>query len=695
MTAAAVPATRQARDRRDARSFAAVVVLAVVALTAGMLIRLNVERAVQPVSQAGLNAELPDGWIVLPAAGDRLLTAYDPLDPDLRYGVAAVDPVAGATLTPEDAAAQRLRDRGRLVDGFAISTEGPGTLGAVPTYEVRYSFVDQAIGGQATHIETIEHYLPDGAIFPGEDRILAIILEAPTDKLDDALPEFERFAGELAGRAGTVAALPRVVAVRDGGPRLASIVDSPAAAQAAPAAIGDLVNATVQILMVATIGGQEQAYGWGSGTIVTADGLILTNAHVAVPTAAGLGVFDADPTPAVDPEDLVVAIIATEDQPAVPMYRASVVAADGYLDAALIQIDRDLNGQPLANGALNLPTVPIGDSDALHVGDPLTIVGFPGIGGNTISLSNGSVSGFLGDDRIGPRAWIKTDAVVSSGNSGGLAANAAGEVIGIPTRAQTADVGGYSWVRPIALVMPLIQGAQAGLPPVDSPYLVAETGTESLQLDAWTNTGLDCPAQTRLTSYPSGTLEIIASLEHAGFVSGEDLVGQWRLDGEIVYRSGFRLGEGAEVGGCVYSGLYYDRGLPDGTYLLELFAGPRLRALTTAQTTIGSVGATGATLSGVVLDGDSGQPVPGAVIFLLAPGTDIAAWVDNPQEGQIASFAKSAADGTFVVYGLAAGNSYPALAMAEGYVAAGGNIGPMLEGDNSLLKPIALTRVAP
>ena len=690
MTAALGTSAGQSRDRREVRSFAAVVVLVVVALATGMFVRVSVERAVQRVDQAGLNAVLPAGWIVLPAAGDRLMTAYDPLDPDLRYGVAAVDPVADTTLTPEDAAVRRLRDRGNLLQAFAISEQGPGTLGTVPTYEVHYSFVDLA-----TPIEAIEHYLPDGAIFPGEDRILAVILEAPPDKLAAALPDFERFARELAGRAGTAATVPPVVGFGDGGRRFASIGGSTAGAPAPPAATVDLVNATVQILMVATIGGQEQAYGWGSGTIISANGMILTNAHVAMPTAAGLGVYEADPTPAADPEDLIVAIIESEDRPAVPTYRATVVSADGYLDAAVIQIDRDLAGQPLANGSLSLPTVPIGDSAALHVGDPMTVVGFPGIGGDTISLSSGRVSGFLGDDRIGDRAWIKTDAVVSGGNSGGLAANEAGELIGIPTRGRD-DVGGYSWVRPIALVMPLIEGAQAGRRTVDSPYLVPGTGRESLLLDTWTDSEAECPARNRLTAYPSGTRNIIAALDHSGFASGEDIIRQWRIDGEVVFRGGFQLGEGAESGGCLFTYIYSDRGLPDGTYLLELYAGPTLRAMTTAQTTVGSVGTSGsATLAGVVIDADSGRPVPEAVVFLLVPGTNIGAWVDNPQESQIASFAKTGADGSFVVQGLTPGNTYPAIAMAEGHVTAGGQIGPIQEGDNTMLNPIRLTRVAP
>ena len=195
--------------------------------------------------------------------------------------------------------------------------------------------------------------------------MLAVIVEATPDRLEAALPDFERFARQIAGRTGTAAAPRPVVGRRGAGPQLASIGDPTQGAPTAPAAIADLVNATVQILMVATIGGQEQAYGWGSGTIISPTGLILTNAHVAMPSAAGRGVFEADPTPEVDPEDLVVAVIESEDRPAVPKYRATVLVADGYLDAAVIQIDRDLAGRPLSSRVACPADRPDG-----HVGQP-------------------------------------------------------------------------------------------------------------------------------------------------------------------------------------------------------------------------------------------------------------------------------------------------------------------------------------
>ena len=113
-----------------------------------------------------------------------------------------------------------------------------------------------------------------------------------------------------------------------------------------------------------------------------------------------------------------------------------------------------------------------------------------GIGGDTITFTQGTVSGFNAQQAIADRAWIKTDATIAGGNSGGLAANAAGEIIGIPTIAASNEqvdpvdcrvivdtnrdgavddddtcvpIGGFlNGLRPIALALPLIEAATAG-----------------------------------------------------------------------------------------------------------------------------------------------------------------------------------------------------------------------------------------
>jgi hypothetical protein len=98
-------------------------------------------------------------------------------------------------------------------------------------------------------------------------------------------------------------------------------------------------------------------------------------------------------------------------------------------------------------GPLGLPSVPLGDSDQVQLGDPVRILGYPGIGGDTITFTAGSVAGFAGEDGVGDRAWIKTDATVAGGNSGGTALDADGRLVGVPTRGGTGDSGAVADCR--------------------------------------------------------------------------------------------------------------------------------------------------------------------------------------------------------------------------------------------------------
>lgn len=220
--------------------------------------------------------------------------------------------------------------------------------------------------------------------------------------------------------------------------------------------------------------------GWtGSGSIISADGLILTNAHVVLPDRY----FPVDA--------LIVAFTVAEDQPPQKLYFAEVLQADQQLDIAVMRLTTDLNNVPLDHAALNLPYVPLGNADTLRLGDQVTILGYPGIGGATITLTRGEVSGFTAESGRGARAFIKTSATIAGGNSGGLAADPSGYLIGIPTqlgyggddqfvdcrvladtnrdglvddRDNCVPTGGFiNALRPINLALPLIEAAKAGI----------------------------------------------------------------------------------------------------------------------------------------------------------------------------------------------------------------------------------------
>ncbi len=233
----------------------------------------------------------------------------------------------------------------------------------------------------------------------------------------------------------------------------------------------------VQILARIRISG-EVIDGWtGSGTIISPDGLILTNAHVAYDTSYQI-------------EQLVIRMTEEQDAPPVDRYLAKVIQVDTDLDLAVLYIASDLNGYTVDHASLNLPAVPLGDSNTLQLGDQITILGYPGIGGETITLTRGEVSGFTAETGYGNRAFIKTSATIAGGNSGGLAVNESGQLVGVPTQVGAGDdsdivdcrpladtnrdgyiddydacipIGGYiNALRPIALAMPLIDAARSG-----------------------------------------------------------------------------------------------------------------------------------------------------------------------------------------------------------------------------------------
>lgn len=237
-------------------------------------------------------------------------------------------------------------------------------------------------------------------------------------------------------------------------------------------------EAVVEIQALVNYDGELIQAWWGSGTIISSDGLILTNAHVISSTKN----FDV--------VDLVVAMTIQPDQPPEPRYYAKVMQVDQNLDIAVIRIETDLNRTPVDRATLFLPYVPMGDSDALKLNDELIILGYPGIGGQTITLTDGRVGGFTYEEGYGSRAFVKTSATIAGGNSGGLAANSNGEIIGIPTQMgyggddQYADcrrlvdtnedgvvdeydtcipTGGFiNALRPIKLAIPFIEAARNG-----------------------------------------------------------------------------------------------------------------------------------------------------------------------------------------------------------------------------------------
>jgi len=213
----------------------------------------------------------------------------------------------------------------------------------------------------------------------------------------------------------------------------------------------NLVQAVVQVIPYDDEAGTT--VGWsGSGTIISPSGYILTNYHV---------VGDLRVRRSYDWHAVLITDPAFTDQPPEFMFWARYVAGDPTHDLAVLKIVEWFDEEPISPD-LEFPYVLVGDSNQLIPGDAITIVGYPGISGSTITFTAGLMSGWVGEDfESGGKQWIKTDGKIAHGNSGGGAFDENGYLIGVPTAGRTVqyeelDVEEQAYVRPISLAWALI-----------------------------------------------------------------------------------------------------------------------------------------------------------------------------------------------------------------------------------------------
>src|SRR5271169_5019019 len=165
----------------------------------------------------------------------------------------------------------------------------------------------------------------------------------------------------------------------------------------------------------------------GSGFILSADGYVLTNAHV---------VDDANE----------VTVKLTDKRE----FKAKVIGSDKRTDVAVLKID-----------ATGLPKVTIGDPDKLKVGEWVAAIGKPFGLENTITAGIVSAKGReLPNENLVP--FIQTDVPINPGNSGGPLFNLRGEVIGINSLiySQTGGYMGLAFAIPIDVAMNIVKQIQ-------------------------------------------------------------------------------------------------------------------------------------------------------------------------------------------------------------------------------------------
>ncbi len=233
-----------------------------------------------------------------------------------------------------------------------------------------------------------------------------------------------------------------------------------------PGPVGRAFDSTVMVVVADLVDGRLLARGGGSGVIVGGDGSVLTNYHVIHDKDARLH------------DVFVIARFSSADQ--APQLqcagRPNRSKLQPDLDLALLKCDMDLDGRAWspANGGVwaTLAEARVAD---IKMGQRLWVLGYPDVGGGGLTLSEGDVEGWTGPDGASGKDFIKTDASITHGNSGGPVVDDQGKLVGIASAfrtkvtenhhvIETAQVG---LVRPLQTASCLLDVAAAGWTPLE------------------------------------------------------------------------------------------------------------------------------------------------------------------------------------------------------------------------------------
>jgi len=232
----------------------------------------------------------------------------------------------------------------------------------------------------------------------------------------------------------------------------------------------------------------------GSGVILTADGVVVSNYHV-VGMASEIRVVTNDRRE----------------------FNARVVLADQASDLAILQLD----------DADNLPYLDLRDSDQVEVGELVLAIGNPFGVGQTVSsgiVSGLARTGTASGDGLG--YFVQTDAPINPGNSGGALVDVNGDLIGINTRILSRSGGsnGIGFAIPANLVREFVRQAQRGAEDFERPW--AGMSGQPMDADLANSLGLDLVEGMMISN-----LHPQSPFAEAGFVIGDVIT---QVDGKVV-----------------------------------------------------------------------------------------------------------------------------------------------------------------
>lgn len=212
---------------------------------------------------------------------------------------------------------------------------------------------------------------------------------------------------------------------------------SPSTAQINVAMIEQGIARTVMLgLLRRGDQGSFKEFSICSGSFVTPKGLILTASH-CVRATEDIQKYGIKKGELYNPEGWATVYINVPNQvKPVLVLLARFVADQVELDVALLRPEKLVGsgGPQVLPPDFTVPYVPIGDSDTMRIGEAVVLMGFPGVGGDTITVTRGYVTGFTADSQ-GRKFEMKTD-LGAPGFSGGPVMSERSEQVAVHTSSQ-------------------------------------------------------------------------------------------------------------------------------------------------------------------------------------------------------------------------------------------------------------------
>lgn len=207
------------------------------------------------------------------------------------------------------------------------------------------------------------------------------------------------------------------------------------------ALLDQVMPAVLAIEISSRVDGQLQPVAAGSGVVISADGLVLTNAHVVDPTDSFGQTID----------DMVITVKMADGT----VRSAQVLGRSPAYDVALLQLDDTSDLTPLS----------LADSSALQVGDRVVAIGNALDLGDEPTVSTGIISALGRSLEVSAGVTlhdlIQTDAAINHGNSGGALVNNRGELVGINS-AGIPDAQNVGFAISVGTIQPLLERLKAG-----------------------------------------------------------------------------------------------------------------------------------------------------------------------------------------------------------------------------------------